>query len=286
MSVSSRERRRIITAAFPSARLGLVTVSWLFLAVSIFGALCTLMALHPPQRPGILMIVGFFAAWLTTELALVFITFQVVATVVFVAFGALDSWPGWVGLAITLVSWFGLTIAVRAARSTHQTFADALHETLGIELDRPTRAERQPPLCCRSACAAAASSASATCSTSTTAARRHRLDIYRPAELRHRRAGAAADPRRRWIISNKDHQAQPLMYHLARQGWVCVAINYRPLAARRHGPSISSTASARSPGSASTSRSTAAIPTSSSSPADRPAATSPRMMGLTANDPA
>src|SRR5438034_4540969 len=114
MSVSSRTRRIIMNGS-AGARLEPVAASWLFLAVSIFGALCTLMALHPPQRPGILMIAGFFTAWLTTELAVVFITLQVIATAAFIAIGALDAWPGWLGLAITLVSWLGLTVAVRAA---------------------------------------------------------------------------------------------------------------------------------------------------------------------------
>ena len=30
-----------------------------------------------------------------------------------------------------------------------------------------------------------------------------------------------------WTIGNKDQQGLPLMQHLARKGWVCVAINYR-----------------------------------------------------------
>ncbi len=30
-----------------------------------------------------------------------------------------------------------------------------------------------------------------------------------------------------WIISEKGHQALPLMHHLAARGWVCVAANYR-----------------------------------------------------------
>ena len=201
-----------------------MAVSWLFLAVSIFGALCTLMALRPPQRPGVVMVFGFFTAWLTTELALVFITFQVVATAIFIEYGALDAWPGWVGLAITLLSWFGLAIAVRAAGSTHEAFADALHETLGIELEK-TRAERNRiwlPFRMRRRGVERIRNLQYV----DDGARRHRLDIYRPAGvvtgapvLLQIHGGA-------WTVGNKDHQAQPLMYHLAHTGWVCVAINY------------------------------------------------------------
>lgn len=30
-----------------------------------------------------------------------------------------------------------------------------------------------------------------------------------------------------WIIGQKEHQGQPLMRHMAENGWICVAINYR-----------------------------------------------------------
>ena len=40
---------------------------------------------------------------------------QLAATVVFIYLGALDSVVGWVALAITLVSWFGLAASVRGS---------------------------------------------------------------------------------------------------------------------------------------------------------------------------
>ena len=67
---------------------------------------------------------SFFAAWLTGELAVWHIVWQAVATVVFIALGALDAWPGWLGLAITLASWVGLVRAqprCRAARAWSST---------------------------------------------------------------------------------------------------------------------------------------------------------------------
>ena len=30
-----------------------------------------------------------------------------------------------------------------------------------------------------------------------------------------------------WVIGSKNEQALPLMYHLARAGWVCVSVDYR-----------------------------------------------------------
>src|SRR5690348_9284927 len=105
---------------------GAVSVSWWFLAVSLLGALFTVIALRPPRRPVALLGVTFFAAWLTTELAVVHLAWQLVATIVFVWAGALQAWPGWVGLAITLASWTGLAFLITGARRTDRVFDDAL----------------------------------------------------------------------------------------------------------------------------------------------------------------
>ena len=52
------------------------TSAW-YLVVSIVGAVFTLVALRPPHRPQILGAFAFFAAWLTTELAVLHIAWQV-----------------------------------------------------------------------------------------------------------------------------------------------------------------------------------------------------------------
>ncbi|MFE0023909.1 alpha/beta hydrolase fold domain-containing protein [Amycolatopsis sp. NPDC059021] len=59
--------------------------------------------------------------------------------------------------------------------------------------------------------------------------KRYLLDVYRPRKpvsdapvLLQVHGGA-------WVIGNKEEQGRPLMLHMARRGWVCVAINY-PLA--------------------------------------------------------
>lgn len=57
---------------------------------------------------------------------------------------------------------------------------------------------------------------------------RLQLDIYRPAilpaqpapVLLHIHGGG-------WIMGNKHQQAQPLLWHMAARGWICVDINYR-----------------------------------------------------------
>jgi acetyl esterase/lipase len=213
-----------------------MTVSWIYLAVSLWGALFTVVALRPPRRPTWLMGITFFAAWLATELAIVHIGWQVVATVVFVALGALDHWPGWLGLAITLASWAGLLMIIRSAQRTREAFNAALDEGLGpqwrdrvvpgdatevpvgIEWTRvwfPFHFKRDGVERTRDL------------QYVDDGKRRHRLDVYRRPDappgapvLLQIHGGA-------WMVGSKEQQGLPLVYHLASRGWVCVAINYR-----------------------------------------------------------
>ncbi|MFW6774835.1 alpha/beta hydrolase fold domain-containing protein [Nocardioides sp. CPCC 205120] len=61
------------------------------------------------------------------------------------------------------------------------------------------------------------------------AGRRTMLDVYRPSEPAHPDGapvllqvhGGA------WRVGSKEHQAIPLLQHMASKGWVCVSINYR-----------------------------------------------------------
>ncbi len=201
---------------------------WLFLAVSLLGAWFTFNAFRPSSRWQLLGI-SFFAAWLTGELAIWTIVGQAVATVGFVALGALDAWPGWLGLAITAASWVGLLLLAAVSRRSGLAFDTALTDAIGLDpssrsrrarwrqsvfpfLLRDRRVERiknleYGPL-----------------------GRRNRLDVYRP-----RQHSAHARPAPvllqihggAWIIGDKSQQGLPLMLHLAAEGWVCVAINYR-----------------------------------------------------------
>lgn len=202
----------------------------LFLAVSLIGALFTFNAYVPQRRTGPLAIPSFFSGWLTSELALHHLAWQAVATVFFVAFGALDAWPGQVGLGITLVSWAGLVGLVRRARQAEPVLEAALLAALGpdyrtrvsvpapqgsghavnpFKFARPdVRVVRDIPYVPEGG-------------------PRQRLDVYMPAEpvsgapvLLQIHGGG-------WVIGNKHEQALPLMNHMASRGWVCVAANYR-----------------------------------------------------------
>ncbi|MEU3270753.1 alpha/beta hydrolase [Saccharomonospora sp. NPDC006951] len=56
--------------------------------------------------------------------------------------------------------------------------------------------------------------------------RRYLLDIYRPSTPVSGRPVLLQVHGGAWMVGNKDQQGIPLMLHMARRGWICVAINY------------------------------------------------------------
>jgi acetyl esterase/lipase len=210
-------------------------VSWWFLGLAVWGALWTLVSFRPPGRPGWLMITGFFAAWATTELAPIHLILQIAFTGGFVAAGALEHWPGWLGLAISIVSWIALGSSVQGALRTDRVFTDAMRATLGPAWDAdldPTmeRAGRRInwfrvllPFWFKRRGVRRVKNLPYAGDT----LRRHRLDVYHRTDVTSGAPVLLQIHGGAWVISNKDQQAQPLLYHLAARGWACVSINYR-----------------------------------------------------------
>ncbi len=206
-------------------------MSWLFLAVTLVGAWFTFNAYLPHRRGSGLMVPSFFAGWLTGALSVHHFAWQLAASVFFLSAGALDAWPGRVGLAITLCSWAGLGVLVLLSVRTRGVVEQSLDEALGPDpLRAPPREARPAPrgrllipflLYDRSV------ESVRDIRYAPGAGRRHLLDVYRP------KSGANGAPvllqihGGAWVIGDKRQQALPLMLHLAARGWVCVAANYR-----------------------------------------------------------
>jgi len=212
-----------------------MTVSWVFLAVAVWGALLTLISYRPPRRPGWLMGASFFAAWITTELAVLHLLWQAAVVAVFIWAGALQAGPGWVALAITAVSWSALVASAIAARRTAQVFAAGIGDALGADwaatLD-PTWAPAPYRLEWRRVVLPFRFRRKGVTRIKNLqyvddGKRRHRLDVYRRTDARPAAPVLLQIHGGAWMIGNKDQQGMPLMYHLAARGWVCVAINYR-----------------------------------------------------------
>ena len=66
--------------------LGLPTIAWAFLAVSLIGAVFTANAFVPVRRVPALFMPSFFGSWLTAELAIHHVVWQSIAALVCLAY--------------------------------------------------------------------------------------------------------------------------------------------------------------------------------------------------------
>lgn len=199
-------------------------VAWLFLAVSLIGAAFTLNAFMPVRRVPAFFVPSFFGSWLTAELALHHIVWQAIATVLFVQFGVLESWPGMVGLAITFASWLGLLILFHDGYKTRHTFDDALADLAELseaarlpvgQLIMPFRFRRKEVEVIRNV------------EYRQIAGKTLELDVAMPKEPGVNRPAIMQIHGGAWIIGDKREQGWPLIGHLAANGWVCFNVNYR-----------------------------------------------------------
>ena len=208
-----------------------------FLASAAVGALNTANARQPLSRTGRLSVLSFFAGWLTSEMPLHAIGWQVAATAGFLRKGALRTPAGWAGLALSAWSWRELADIWREGTRAGDVYEQALRRDLDAELVEGTlpaaqprkdvlvrtRLARGPLMGLRKRYAHHVGLPYGD------AGRRNTLDIWSTPDLPHDAKapvllqvhGGA------WIIGNKEQQAMPLMAHMADDGWVCVSINYR-----------------------------------------------------------
>ncbi len=199
-------------------------IAWLFLAVSLVGAVFTLNAFMPVRRVPALFVPSFFGSWLTAELALHHIVWQAIAAVLFVHFGALSEWPGLVGMGITILSWLGLLILFHDGAKTHHAFDDALMglaeppETARlplVQLLMPFRFRRRGVRVTRNVIYREV------------AGKRLKLDVAMPEQPGANRPAIMQIHGGAWIVGDKREQGWPLIGHLAANGWVCFNVNYR-----------------------------------------------------------
>ena len=167
----------------------------------------------------------------------------------FIALGALDAWPGWVGLAITIVSWAGLLVLAAVSRRSGLVVRH--------RADRRRSASTRPT---SSRTPAGATRSSRSCSTTGSVERIKNLAVRRRRPAQHARrlpaarrrvdgeagAGAVPDPRRR-VGHRRQEPAGPAADAAPRRRRAGSASRSTTGSARRpRGPSISSTASGRS----------------------------------------
>jgi len=203
-------------------------VPTVLLVLSVVGLLLTANALRPRVRGSWFAVPSFFLAWPTGELAPQVIVLQAVGALVLILLGALDGIAGWVGLGLAVVSWAGLAALVRQAGQTDDRVQVALRAGLG-ELPAVPRSRSVSALRLATALPLPAPRVEVVRDLryAEGAGARHLLDVYRPKTPVTRAPVLVQVHGGAWIIGNKREQALPLMHHLAANGWVCVAPNYR-----------------------------------------------------------
>ena len=210
-------------------------MSWALAVLGVFCLVIAVSGLHPPRRPAWLRMPGFFASWLASELPLHGLAAVALGAAALVACGGLDAWPGWLGLGAGGAGGVILIELARRQRDAGEVleaglvaglgegYRDAIASDWAAALDEPIDVRQVwCPLRFRDARVERISDLSYG-----PHGERNRLDLYRPA------SGASGCPvllqvhGGAWTYGQKEHQALPLLHHLAAHDWVCVSINYR-----------------------------------------------------------
>ena len=106
-------------------------MSWLLLALGVVSLVFALNAFLPVRRNIWLFFPSFVASWLAIELAWLYLLVWVGLTSLLVWAGALDHWPGWVGLALSVAAWVALVITILWSRSASAA-AEAVLAEVGV----------------------------------------------------------------------------------------------------------------------------------------------------------
>ena len=208
----------------PEVFLGAPTISWLFLCVSLIGAIFTANAFVPVRRVPALFMPSFFGSWLTAELALHHVVWQAIATFVFIHLGALEGLPGWAGLVITLGSWIGLIVLFGDGSRAQKTFAAALEDVDSVrETLRVPRKQVLLPFSKRRRGVKVTRDVVYRRVAGTVL----KLDVVAPAAEGSNRPAILQIHGGSWVMGDKREQGWPLLSHLAANGWVCFNLNYR-----------------------------------------------------------
>ncbi len=201
-------------------------MAWFFLVLSVWGALCTLVARYPARRNRVLFLPAFFISWLTIELAAHHLVIQVIVTALFVWAGVLGTWPGKVGLALSVVSWTALVVMVAQGRASARTMREALADLVPGDDDGPKVPLRQVIL--PFAKARPGVQVKRNITFHKVAGKHLRLDVYRPRRRPDQLRPAVLQIHGGgWVIGDKREQGIPLLTHLVANGWVGFNANYR-----------------------------------------------------------
>jgi acetyl esterase/lipase len=208
-------------------------VSWLFLVESAVAAAFAANALRPIFGNRYLATLSFFAGWLTSELPLHHAAWQALVALGFVGAGALSAWPGWLALALTVLSLAGLALAGARALAAHGVLEAALEEALddGTLPEQPPRAavlaEWRRRILAPIPVGGVDVDRVRDIVFHEVGGVRLKLDVYRRPDRPMRCPTLLFVHGGAWVLGSKDHHGLPLVQHFAARGWTCLSINYR-----------------------------------------------------------
>lgn len=213
-----------------------MTLSGIYFTLGLLSLLTTLSAVVKARRLFWFGPVYFFSAWLAGELALIHVIWQLGLTLLMLLSGGLDNDTAREGLLMFVIAWAGLLYLHTQAMDTPGVMEKALRAALGDnyrgdipaqrqgvlrnhivsgEWLRPFNYKRDSVLVHRNIPYAEHG-------------KRNLLDVYQPVEPREGGFPVLLQVHGGgWMIGEKEQQGQPLMYHMAERGWLCVACNYR-----------------------------------------------------------
>jgi acetyl esterase/lipase len=214
-------------------------MNWLLFCLAIFnlGSVGFMLYPRPVYRGLAFTMVLYVFSLLGTELAWIWLPFQLALASVFIYAGALDSAIGLLGLVILVLTWPALAWRHwQSLRRSGEVVESALRSGLGPDYRETIPPSVQHGFRTRIGLGDWGNPLGFRRSDVERIADipylpggiRQRLDIYRPKD----RPGEGCPVLLQihgggWMVGHKAQQALPLMYHMAANGWICVAANYR-----------------------------------------------------------
>ena len=208
-----------------------------FLLSGVAAAAQTANVVKPVARKGALSGLSFAFGMVPSELPIPTAVFQAATGALLARKGGVRGWRGALGLAAYAGSFAGLAYAQKLQGKAGDILERALVDELGTDYRKRIHTSFTPrpevPLTrqqiVRPATRLHRRYRSARDLAYGDAGRHNFLDVWKRADLPNDAKAPVLVQLHGsgWSVASKEHQAEPLMAHLAERGWVCVTANYR-----------------------------------------------------------
>jgi len=204
-----------------------------FLVFSILVSWSVYNLYRPVYRHATLSTLSFAFGWLTGELALHHIVWQMLVVFLFVWSGAVHGLPGAIGFALCSISWLAAGYFYFTGEYAQTAMQRALRSALGnsyqadISEEFVARFPKTPDYRRLRLPFAAIDPGIERIKDIPFGSHGQLLDIYRPRRSLESSPVLLQIHGGAWEIGSKEFQAVPLMTHMALRNWIAISINYR-----------------------------------------------------------